>query len=370
MAEEFYFLILIAMISVVAILVWRVNNLDESFKQSQLNLQNMQREIDNLKMNQQTFKDSWKDNVKCHKDDNSDILNRLKVMEQTLKSFKYSETGQLNDSKIIAVEEQVATKMKELDALISDKCKSLDLLRENLENAISRSSDEYTSISQDVNENGNSKDNSESLEEELKEKLLEVEEKILQSIKERHASFLTSVEEKFQTIAVTIEEIKKSESVVKTEVEERYKSLDERLSGISELQQKHVGFSARLGGHVNDMAPWSTLVFNGVLTNIGNAYSGQTGIFTVPMHGVYIFYAHILGSARNLEMCLQKNGENIMFMYSHGPANSYGGDSNMAVLNLVKGDTVKVVKHGPWGTKPYYVHAAWSSFSGFLLYPL
>lgn len=370
MAEEFYFLILIAMISAIAILVWRVNNLDESFKQSQLNIQNMQREIENLKVNQQTFKDSLKDNVKCHENVISDVSNRLKVMEQTLKSFKYSENGQFDNSKISSLEEQMATKMEELDALISDKCKSLDLLRETFENTISRSSDEYTSISPDVHENGKSKDSSKSLEEELKAKLLELEEKIFQSIEERHASFFTSVEEKFQTIAVTIEETKKSESVVKTEVEERYKSLDERLSGISELQQKHVGFSARLRGNVNDMTPWSTLVFNGVLTNIGNAYSGQTGIFTVPIDGVYIFYAHILGSARNLEMCIQKNGENIMYMYSHGPANSYGGDSNMAVLNLVKGDTVKVVKHGPWGTKPFYVHAAWSSFSGFLLYPL
>ncbi|XP_045159779.2 uncharacterized protein LOC123525100 [Mercenaria mercenaria] len=151
-------------------------------------------------------------------------------------------------------------------------------------------------------------------------------------------------------------------------METKYESVVTSITGVAEsLKLQQIAFSARLASHIENLDPWQTAVFNQVITNTGNAYSGQTGIFTSPVPGVYVFYTHILASDRNLEMCLQRNGRNVLWLYVNGKG--HGGDSNMIVLHLNKGDEIKVVKHGPYGSRPFYVHHVWSTFSGYILYP-
>lgn len=142
------------------------------------------------------------------------------------------------------------------------------------------------------------------------------------------------------------------------------------LTSMAELSEKvdsrQVSFSARLSKSVEDLAPWTTLIFQDIIINKGNAYSSQTGIFTAPLSGVYVFYTHILAANRSIEMCLQHNGRTKLWLYVNGPG--HGGDSNLIVLQLTKGDEIKVVKHGPYGAKPFYVHPVWSTFSGYMIY--
>ncbi|KAL4232507.1 hypothetical protein ACF0H5_007199 [Mactra antiquata] len=133
------------------------------------------------------------------------------------------------------------------------------------------------------------------------------------------------------------------------------------------LQGKKIAFSARLKSSVI-LEPVKTLVFDHVLTNEGNAYSNATGIFTAPIDGTYLFFVHILGSDRSLEMRMNKNKDEVMYLYTHGRGQGHGTDSNMVILEMVKGDTVNVVKHGLHGGRPFYVHRAFTTFSGFMLY--
>lgn len=165
---------------------------------------------------------------------------------------------------------------------------------------------------------------------------------------------------KLDAMAIVLDELAGS-------MEEKYQSVATKVTGITESQQ-HVSFSARLSSSIESLGPWETVVFNNVITNIGNTYSGVTGVFTAPNNGIYVFYTHILATDRPLEMSLQQNGSNKMLLYVHG--GHRGSDSNLIVLQLAKGDTVKVVKHGPWGSKPFYVHKVWSTFSGYMLYPI
>lgn len=132
--------------------------------------------------------------------------------------------------------------------------------------------------------------------------------------------------------------------------------------------QAQVSFSAYLGTAIDSMNSWETLVFNVVITNYGQAYSPTTGEFTAPVDGMYVFFTHIMGAPRTMEMCVKKNQQIVLWLYSSGLG--YGRDANMVVLSLVKGDKVKVVKHGPWGQRPFYIHNTWTTFSGFLLYTL
>lgn len=149
-------------------------------------------------------------------------------------------------------------------------------------------------------------------------------------------------------------------------MEEKYQSAVTMVTGISESQQRHVSFLVRLSKNIANLDPWETVVFDNVITNIGNAYSGVTGVFKAPHDGIYVFYTHILAIDRPLEMSLQKNGINTLWLYVQGSI--LGGDSNLAVLQLANGDTVKVVKHGPWGTQQFYVHGVSSTFSGYMLH--
>lgn len=133
------------------------------------------------------------------------------------------------------------------------------------------------------------------------------------------------------------------------------------------ISNNTVAFSATLLTAVEDMDPWQVVVFNKILTNVGNGYSSETGEFTAPINGTYVFFAHIMGSdRRSLEMSLQVNKANKMYLYANGLV--YGRDANMVVLKLNMGDKVTIVKHGAFEGRPFYVHPKWSTFSGFLLF--
>ncbi|XP_059357518.1 cerebellin-2-like [Carassius carassius] len=83
----------------------------------------------------------------------------------------------------------------------------------------------------------------------------------------------------------------------------KIKSMEEKLNALNdevmELRSKNkvsakVAFSASLSAswEVKTVGPHEeaiTLVYENVLTNIGNAYDANTGIFTAPVKGVYFF---------------------------------------------------------------------------------
>jgi len=134
------------------------------------------------------------------------------------------------------------------------------------------------------------------------------------------------------------------------------------------LDSSEVAFSASLSSSVN-LDPWETLVFGTVLTNKGDSYSNVYGTFSAPRRGMYVFFVHVLGSQKSNEFCMQKNNDCILLLYTPG-AKYHGNDANSIVLELNRGDVIKVVKKGPYGEPPFYVHNKWSTFSGFMLYSI
>ncbi|GFO37573.1 complement c1q-like protein 3 [Plakobranchus ocellatus] len=57
--------------------------------------------------------------------------------------------------------------------------------------------------------------------------------------------------------------------------------------------KKSVSFSAKLS-YNRELQPFDTIEFDSVLTNIGEAYNPDTGRFTVPLDGTYLFHSTIL----------------------------------------------------------------------------
>ncbi|MEQ2311951.1 hypothetical protein AMECASPLE_025940 [Ameca splendens] len=112
---------------------------------------------------------------------------------------------------------------------------------------------------------------------------------------------------------------------------------------------------------------YKTLEFKKVITNIGNAYNPETGIFTAPVKGLYYFrFTGVVGSSGKLNAGLKKNGVNIVAIYHK--AGTQASASNGVTLELEQGDRIFVQI---WENDLTIAdQSRLSTFSGFLVFPL
>ncbi|XP_034565808.1 complement C1q-like protein 2 [Notolabrus celidotus] len=150
--------------------------------------------------------------------------------------------------------------------------------------------------------------------------------------------------------------------------------LKESESQIVELKSKEttsVAFAATSGGGREGAAigPFGTdrtLVFRRVLSNLGNGYNSETGVFTAPVAGTYYFFmSHHAGGQHIVSLTLIRNSDAIVQTYDHAStADTADNGSNAAVLQLQQGDLVYVrldANTHVWGNDLV------TTFSGFLL---
>ena len=86
-----------------------------------------------------------------------------------------------------------------------------------------------------------------------------------------------------------------------------------------------------------------TLVFPHIITNVGGGYNGNTGVFTAPRDGVYVFFCKITGRDNSGEMrfefILNGSAKTHHLVYGRS-AHPYRTSSNSIVLQLTHGDRV------------------------------
>ena len=112
----------------------------------------------------------------------------------------------------------------------------------------------------------------------------------------------------------------------------------------------------------------SSVLFNRVLTNVGNGYDQKTGVFTAPFSGLYTFHLHFMGGVHNdsTDLGLYAGGEVIAVAFAEGE-NKDDNDqgSCTAVVHLLRGEEVSVKFYygNPqiWGSRL-------TSFSGMLIH--
>ncbi|XP_076028037.1 complement C1q tumor necrosis factor-related protein 4-like [Genypterus blacodes] len=154
------------------------------------------------------------------------------------------------------------------------------------------------------------------------------------------------------------------------DVKERLEATEKELKVIEDVPK--VAFAASLGGDGLQKATSGgrKLIYKDVLTNIGGAYSSETGEFRAPVRGVY--YIRFTANAPadfTLSSVLYKNGGQIQLI-AHEQPSGYGSDtaSNGAALLLEAGDTLSMqLWHNTqvWDNSNHH-----STFSGFLLFPM
>jgi hypothetical protein len=108
-----------------------------------------------------------------------------------------------------------------------------------------------------------------------------------------------------------------------------------------------------------------TLVFPHVVYSIGGGYDPNTGVFTAPVDGHFVFFVNVQSSgSKFIYTYLVLNGTVKVTTMAY--IGNYSAGSNLAVLRLQKGDRVWV-KHR-YGTG-YWTEsdAPTTTFSGFLI---
>ncbi|XP_063070696.1 uncharacterized protein LOC134461759 [Engraulis encrasicolus] len=133
-----------------------------------------------------------------------------------------------------------------------------------------------------------------------------------------------------------------------------------------------VAFSAGLtnSGHIQAGDTDLNLVFSRIITNVGKAYSKESGFFTAPVNGVYYFRFTVLDvlSSRSMSIRMFKNGQGIMWLNGYNADGQNAYLSSGLTLQLEVGDVVNL------GIRPghrlYDSSNSHSTFSGFLLFPL
>ncbi|XP_074550120.1 uncharacterized protein LOC141807805 [Halichoeres trimaculatus] len=146
-------------------------------------------------------------------------------------------------------------------------------------------------------------------------------------------------------------------------------------SAVEELQRENAGrpkvaFTVGLtdNGQIGPFNTEITLKFGKVFTNIGDAYSPTTGIFTAPVKGAYYFRFNAWDARLSnvLGVKLFHNTKTVTYCYDVNDNHGYVNVSNGFVLQLEKGDVIYLVLRSD--------SAIWddvnnrTTFSGFLLF--
>ncbi|KAK3601177.1 hypothetical protein CHS0354_004376 [Potamilus streckersoni] len=146
-------------------------------------------------------------------------------------------------------------------------------------------------------------------------------------------------------------------------LENELKMLKQEFSEMKAARASTVGFKARLSETLTVTHPDEKIVYNNVLTNVGECYNKTNGVFEAKVNGTYLFSV-VACSASNhfIALNIVRNGDII--------GNVLAGDNTLSdcgtevtVMSLVAGDKVWVQRQR--GDVLFSLY--WNSFSGVMV---
>lgn len=100
-----------------------------------------------------------------------------------------------------------------------------------------------------------------------------------------------------------------------------------------------------------------------MVTNTGNGYDRQTGLFTAPVSGNYAFFLNVMGVGRSGLLGIEKTGRALTYVYSKASADNLDQGATMVTSYLNAGESVWVRQHSLDA-----VRGTWFTiFTGFLI---
>ncbi|XP_029944260.1 complement C1q tumor necrosis factor-related protein 3-like [Salarias fasciatus] len=154
-----------------------------------------------------------------------------------------------------------------------------------------------------------------------------------------------------------------------TAIENTLTGYEQRVVALEQKGEMKVIFSAVTNEGDINRCPFgtdTTLIFRRVITNVGEAYSPYTGIFTAPVAGVYYFTFFYQAQAYYPnQLYLYKNNEPVVLtedQWTYFDSSDNGG--NAVFLQLQRLDRVYVLMGGGSYVSDSSYH---TTFSGFLV---
>lgn len=142
----------------------------------------------------------------------------------------------------------------------------------------------------------------------------------------------------------------------------------ENISNVIKDISKKVGFTATITNSFISSHGLS-LIFPTIISNVGDGYNNQDGVFTAPIDGTYVFFCKITGANNPgdlyFEFMLNGSAKTRNLVYSRSSV-KYRTASNLIVLQLSLGDRVWI-RMNRGGSHFSYGAGGDQSFSGFLL---
>ena len=131
---------------------------------------------------------------------------------------------------------------------------------------------------------------------------------------------------------------------------------------------RKIYFSAYLTNHIaaSGLSKNQPIIYTDVVTNEGQGYNVKTGEFTAPRAGGYSFqWEFLVHPGGNIWLELQLNNKFFAHCLAHGSDGNYEVGSKSTIMNLKKGDQVRVVYH--YGNGKLFGGYRYTGFSGFLI---
>ncbi|XP_045176803.2 uncharacterized protein LOC123537227 [Mercenaria mercenaria] len=130
--------------------------------------------------------------------------------------------------------------------------------------------------------------------------------------------------------------------------------------------EANIAFYATVGNHhIEHAGVNQNIIFDHVITNLGNAYNKYAGDFKAPVSGTYVFSVTLMAyNTQSTHYRIAKNGTVMGNLYLHGKDGSDATSAMTAVLQLQQGDDVSIQNLDADKNLHGY---AYSTFSGFLL---
>ncbi|VDI50837.1 Hypothetical predicted protein [Mytilus galloprovincialis] len=137
---------------------------------------------------------------------------------------------------------------------------------------------------------------------------------------------------------------KESEVNHKTDLPAKDKTRVSRiLSANIPVQSSSVAFYAQLTIVEKDVGHHHPIVFDRVITNVGNAYNKHTGVFTATQNGIYAITFTLFPDRNSyFGVDIFKNSEMVSQIFTDHRGQSFCGTTPVSVITLNTGDTVFV----------------------------
>lgn len=123
---------------------------------------------------------------------------------------------------------------------------------------------------------------------------------------------------------------------------------------------------------LTDLGAGQIIVFDKIITNVGNTYDNRTGIFTAPVRGVYVFEMALMVT-HDMHQYLEfaKDGQSVLLNYGRTDGTTLFASSSRTVTLELEKDSKVWIRTILGSTPPHgagRVHGyGFSTFSGWLL---